>query len=536
MSLLPQFMSGTISHRIVASCESAQVFIRVSASAYDQRKNPRTEPYTCRMSSVLTAQRSHVGFGGSQEATADADTAKTIADLIKTDGIFVDGDWVETKDQDPQGNVRLIQLADVGDGNYRNRSARFLTSAKARELGCTFLKPGDLLIARMPDPLGRACIFPGDEKSSVTVVDVCIVRTGKGGTDHRWLMHRINSADMRAAIGGLQSGSTRKRISRSNLARIKFSVPSLGEQQRIVAEIEKQFTRLEAGVSLLKRLQAALKRYRASVLKAACEGRLVRTEAELARIENRSYETGEELLQRILKERREKWKGKGNYKEPIQPVITGMPKLPLGWCWAGTQQLTEGIDNAMTIGPFGSNLMVKDYRETGVPLIFVREIRSENFRRSDTRYISQEKAAELATHKVRGGDLVITKMGEPPGDTAIYPESLPDAIATSDCIKLTPNRAGTTAAFLKHAIRAQPVTDQIERITRGVAQKKVSLARFKTVAVPFPPLAEQTRIVAEVERRLTVVEELDAVVSANLTRAIRLRQGILKDAFTEALI
>jgi type I restriction enzyme S subunit len=138
----------------------------------------------------------------------------------------------------------------------------------------------------------------------------------------------------------------------------------------------------------------------------------------------------------------------------------------------------------------------------------------------------------LATHKVRGGDVVITKMGEPPGDTAIYPKSLADAIATSDCIKLTPNLSGTTAAFLKYVIRGQPVKTQIQHVTRGVAQKKVSLARFKTVAVPLPPLAEQTRIVAEVERRLSVVEELETMASANLQRATRLRQSILQKAFS----
>src|SRR5690348_9916693 len=135
--------------------------------------------------------------------TVSEDHPKSISDLIQPDGVFVDGDWVETKDQDPRGNVRLIQLADVGDGTYRNRSARFLTRAKARELNCTFLKPGDLLVARMPDPLGRACIFPGDEKQSVTVVDVCIVRTGTGGTNHRWLMHRINSTEIRNKIAEL---------------------------------------------------------------------------------------------------------------------------------------------------------------------------------------------------------------------------------------------------------------------------------------------------------------------------------------------
>src|SRR6266568_6955653 len=91
-----------------------------------------------------------------------------LPDMLAQDGVFSDGDWVESKDQDPGGDVRLIQLADVGDGSYRNRSARFLTSSKAHELGCTFLQPGDVLIARMPDPLGRACLFPGDAKASVT--------------------------------------------------------------------------------------------------------------------------------------------------------------------------------------------------------------------------------------------------------------------------------------------------------------------------------------------------------------------------------
>lgn len=106
---------------------------------------------------------------------------QTLAQALRSADVFTDGDWVESKDQDPTGDVRLIQLADIGDGEYLGKSARFLTSSKARELRCTFLKPGDVLIARMPDPLGRACIFPGHLKSAVTVVDVCIVRPARGG-------------------------------------------------------------------------------------------------------------------------------------------------------------------------------------------------------------------------------------------------------------------------------------------------------------------------------------------------------------------
>src|SRR5690242_21381706 len=99
--------------------------------------------------------------------------AVTLDGVLGNGGIFVDGDWVESKDQDPDGDVRLIQLADVGDGRYRDRSSRFMTSEAAKRLNCSYLRPGDILIARMPDPLGRSCRFPGDSKPAVTVVDVC---------------------------------------------------------------------------------------------------------------------------------------------------------------------------------------------------------------------------------------------------------------------------------------------------------------------------------------------------------------------------
>ena len=97
-------------------------------------------------------------------------------------------------------------------------------------------------------------------------------------------------------------------------------LPPLPEQHRIVAELEKQFTRLDAAVAALKRAQANLKRYRAGVLKAACEGKLVPTEAELARAERRHYEPAGRLLERILTERRARWqsgeKRRRKYKEP----------------------------------------------------------------------------------------------------------------------------------------------------------------------------------------------------------------------------
>jgi type I restriction enzyme S subunit len=189
-----------------------------------------------------------------------------LPDMIASAGVFTDGDWVESKDQDPNGDVRLIQLADVGDGKYRDRSVRFLTHQKAQELGCTYLTPGDALIARMPDPLGRACVFPGDSRASVTVVDVCIVRPGEGGVNPRWLVHAINAPQTRRAIASYQKGTTRKRVSRGNLALVPFPVPPLAEQERIAAAVEEKFSRLDAGLAAVERIRRNLRRIRSAVL------------------------------------------------------------------------------------------------------------------------------------------------------------------------------------------------------------------------------------------------------------------------------
>lgn len=161
---------------------------------------------------------------------------------LETAPIFVDGDWVESKDQDPDGDVRLIQLADVGDGFYVDKSNRFLTSAAARRLKCTFIEPGDVLIARMPDPLGRACIFPGDSKRAVTVVDVCVIRVDPSRMLGRWLMHCINSPTCRQQIDEYTTGTTRQRISRGNLGKIHIPLPPLPEQRRIAAILDQADT------------------------------------------------------------------------------------------------------------------------------------------------------------------------------------------------------------------------------------------------------------------------------------------------------
>ncbi len=192
----------------------------------------------------------------------------TLVDIISNGGLLCDGDWIEKKDQDVRGKVRLIQLADIGDGEFKDKSSKYITLETAERLHCTFLEKGDILIARLPEPLGRACIFPL-EGAYITAVDIAILRIKDISINPQYIMYLVNSSTFRSQIKQYESGTTRKRISRKNLEKIEFSLPNLEIQNRIVARIEELFSKLDKAVDTLKTTKEQLAVYRQAVLKDA---------------------------------------------------------------------------------------------------------------------------------------------------------------------------------------------------------------------------------------------------------------------------
>lgn len=195
---------------------------------------------------------------------------------IASGGLFVDGDWVESKDQDPNGQIRLTQLADVGVGVFKDKSDRWLRKDQAARLGVTFLEENDLLIARMPDPLGRCCVVPKLPSDAVTVVDVAILRIVRTDVDSRFVMWALNSPKMRAAMTKVASGTTRLRISRKNLESIEIPIPVLDEQMKVVEALEDQFSRLEKSLASVDEIERRMSALRRSLLHAAFTGELTK--------------------------------------------------------------------------------------------------------------------------------------------------------------------------------------------------------------------------------------------------------------------
>ncbi len=152
-------------------------------------------------------------------------------------GKFVDGDWIESKDQSEEG-IRLLQLADIGIGEFINKSRRYISQDTFKRLRCFEVLPGDVLIARMPDPIGRACIVEDIGSKMITAVDCCIARVDSSHSSKMYLLYLLNSFEFLHKANLLASGTTRQRIARKSLEEIEVPKPILKTQLLIVEKLE----------------------------------------------------------------------------------------------------------------------------------------------------------------------------------------------------------------------------------------------------------------------------------------------------------
>lgn len=290
-------------------------------------------------------------------------------------------------------------------------------------------------------------------------------------------MHRINSMAFRNAVASLQSGSTRLRISRRNLGRIAFPLPPLVLQREIVAELEKQFSRLDEAVANLQRVKANLKRYKAAVLKAAVEGRLVETEG--------------------------------------------------GWQTVKLGEIALSVRNGYSHKPDA---------ESGTRIFRISAVRPMELAADDVRFLSG-KPIDYGTFLTEAGDVLFTRYNgsrDYVGVCAMVPAGLPPTVYPDKLIRVRVPQAKLLPAFLVIAASTGEGREFIESMIRTTAgQSGVSGTDIKAIPIPIPSMAEQIRIVAEVDRHLSIIREVEAEVDANLQRAQALRQATLQRAFAK---
>ncbi|MUK38339.1 restriction endonuclease subunit S [Aliivibrio fischeri] len=180
---------------------------------------------------------------------------------IKGKGNFTDGDWIESPYIADSG-CRLIQTGNIGVGCFKNKAKKYISEASFVELKCKEVKVNDLLICRLAEPAGRACVVPDiGERKMLTSVDVTIMRVDKTKSSPEYLSYFFSLDHTLYTVTTLCGGSTRSRISRTNLGQIKILLPALNEQQKIASVLtaaDKDIELLVAKLAHLKQEKKAL--------------------------------------------------------------------------------------------------------------------------------------------------------------------------------------------------------------------------------------------------------------------------------------
>ncbi|WP_158620464.1 MULTISPECIES: restriction endonuclease subunit S [Corallococcus] len=410
----------------------------------------------------------------------------SLSELIAPDGVFSDGDWIESKDQDPNGAIRLIQLSDIGDGTFVDKSNRFVNSEKFEQLRCTEVFEGDVLIARMPTPLGRACLAPRLDQKCITVVDIAIVRPGPSSVKPKWLMHFLNAPSVREAIDLQAAGTTRRRISRGNLSRLELPVPPLSEQERIADKLDALRSRVDACRDRLDRIPAILKRFRQSILVAATSGDLTKEWRKARGLDNSCFEQ----------------------------------QSPLG-----------GVCTESFYGPrFGKS----EYTSDGVPTIrttdMTRDGRIEITSSTPRVRIPDDKLSQFI---VQRGDLLVTRTGSI-GVMAVFDDEYL-AIPSAYLIRFRFSPV-VRPRFVFFCLMAPYGQEQLGLSATAITQPNVNAEAIKRIAIPLPSLEEQDELIRQTERLLAFADRVEARLAAAQRAMDRIVPAMLEKAFRGELV
>ena len=337
------------------------------------------------------------------------------------------------------------------------------------------------------------------------------------------------------------SGTTFLELSGAKAKQLPVPIAPINEQKLIVSEIEKQFSRLDEALAALKRIKANLKRYKASVLKAAVEGKLT----EEWRRQNSDVEPASELLKQILVERRRKWeeaelekmkakgkepkddKWKKRYKEPEAIIPIELNNMPENWLTVNLESLCSQIGDV-------DHKMPKA-KENGISYVSTKDFLPNNsIDYQNSKKISEEDYKRLC-RKIypETDDILLSRYGTVGEVRHIKDEEKFQASYSIAIIKPAYNQTSNYIAFV---LQTDPLQEQMKKYTRATAQPDLGLAHIRDFEIPFPPREEQDKMMEEVDNKLSIIEEIGGEVNTALKRAERLRQSILKKAFAGNLV
>jgi len=428
--------------------------------------------------------------------------------------------------------VPIVRLQNVERNRFIEKNIRFIRPQKAADLKRHNFHPGDIVITKLGDPLGKACIVPKHFGPGIVVADIVRLRLDHEFCSIPYLAYSINSDLVSEQLFQHIKGTTRPRVNLAQIRSLRIPLAPLAEQKRIVEKVEELLARVNKVRERLGKVQVILKRFRQAVLTAACSGRLTADWQDDNRKEN-----AKDLILKILNRRRiqleirEKDGFRARYKEPLKAAYKLAFEIPDTWCLATVDQLTLLVTKGTSPKWQGF-----DYSSTGVPFIRSQNVLWGNLDLTDMAYLPPIFNDSHKNSIIRHGDVLLNLVGASVGRSSIATEGTEGANCNQAVaiIRLVPE--GMINKFLIYYFISPHTQEHIHESKADVARANFNLDDIRPMVVPVPPLTEQHEVVRRVEAMFKLADAVEKRVEAAKVRAEKLTQAILVKAFRGELV
>jgi type I restriction enzyme S subunit len=406
---------------------------------------------------------------------------------------FTDGDWIESPFIRDNG-IRLIQTGNIGVGSYKEQGFRYIDEETFRAFRCTEVTPGDVLICRLADPVGRACSAPDMGVRMITSVDVCILKPANG-IYTTFVIYALSGKEYLSWMAGICRGGTRDRVSRSMLGSIRIQKPPYKEQRAIATFLDRETAKIDALIEKKERLIELLQEKRTALITQAVTKGL-------------------------------------NPNVPMKDSgIEWLGQIPAHWDLLSLKYCILPNAGAIKTGPFGSQLLAEDMQGEDVKVYNQRTVIDHDFSAGDL-FISLQKFRELRAFEVYPGDVLVTTRGTI-GRCAIVPEHSGRAVLHPCLMRIQSDPTLLLREYIALLIEeSYLIRTQLALASNATTIDVIYSDTMRRILVPKPPLDEQAAILDKIEERLAKIRRLVEVVSEATDRLKEYRATLISAAVT----
>ena len=444
----------------------------------------------------------------------------------------------------PASDFVYVDIGSVDRETKKISYAKECLLAQAPSRARQVLRTGDVLVSMTRPNLNAVAQVPSDLDGAIGSSGFHVLRSR--WVESSYLFHLVQTDGFIEAMCNVVQGALYPAVRPKDISAFRFLLPPAAEQTRIVAKLEELLSDLDAGVAELKAAQKKLAQYRQSLLKAAVEGQL----AADWRTHHAPAESGAQLLERILTERRARWQARqlakfaaqgktppkdwqAKYPEPVAPDTTGLPELPQGWVWASGEQICEFITKGTTppkeLDPHGAKT---------IPFLRVTNLTDQG-----VLDLTDEVYVSVATHEgflarsvVYPGDVLMNIVGPPLGQVAVVP-SVFDEWNINQAIAIFRAVDGVLAQFICCYLLSPSAQQWLKARSKTTAgQTNLTLEVCRNLPFPLPPFAEQSAVVEHLLNALNSIGSQERAIEISLQQSTAQRQNILRAAFCGQLV